>query len=92
MIVSSWAIRLFLPLLQVEIGDVLHHRTVGEQVADDAPQEDAVLRHLRLTRRALQIQRQQPLQHLLIPEVARPAIPIQHRRIQLPVRQVGRWL
>ena len=42
-IVSSWAIPLLLPLLQVEIGDVLHHRAVDEHVAAaDALQEDTV--------------------------------------------------
>ena len=43
MIVSSWAIRPLLPLLQVETGDVLHHRAVDEHgAAADPPQEDAV--------------------------------------------------
>ncbi len=43
MIVSSWAIRPLLPLLQVETGDVLHPRAVDEHVAAaEAPQEDAI--------------------------------------------------
>ncbi len=38
--------------------------------------------------RPLQIQRQQPLQHLLIGEIMRPAVGVEDGRIQLPVRQV----
>ena len=41
-----------------------------------------------VTPRPLQIQPQQPLQYLLIPQLTRPTIRRKHRRVQLLVRQV----
>lgn len=49
---------------------MFHHGAVDEHAAAaDASQQDAALSQMRLTRRPLQIQRQQPLQHLLVTEV-----------------------
>jgi len=42
----------------------------------------------RVTRRADQVQRQQPLQNLLIRDLVRPTVRIQHRLAQLLVCQV----
>jgi hypothetical protein len=43
-IVSSWAIRPLLPLLQVEGGEVLHEGTMDEDVTTtNAPQENTVV-------------------------------------------------
>ena len=49
---------------------MFHHGAVDEHVAAaDTSQQDAALSQIRWTRRPLQIQRQQPLQHLLIAEI-----------------------